>query len=64
MRKLLIIFIALTVCVATLSADAYKDVNRLIANGYVKTNPDEIRTLSSALSQDQITNLLLYTFFR
>ena len=53
MRKLLILFIALTVCIAALSADAYKDVNRMIANGYVKTNPDEIRALSSALSQDQ-----------
>ena len=49
MRKLLILFIALTVCVAALSADAYKDVNKLIANGYVKTNPDEIRVKKSSI---------------
>ena len=60
MRKLLMILIALTVCVAALSADAYKDVNRLIANGYVKTNPDEIRALSSALSQDQKNSLYIW----
>ena len=60
MRKLLIIFIALTVCVAALSADAYKDVSRMIANGYVKTSPDEIRALSSALSQDQKKSLYIW----
>ena len=60
MRKLLIIFIALIVCVAALSADAYKDVSRMIANGYVKTSPDEIRALSSALSQDQKKSLYIW----
>ena len=60
MRKLLILFIALTVCIAALSADAYKDVSRMIANGYVKTNPDEIRALSSALSQDQKKSLYIW----
>ena len=53
MRKLLTVLIILTLCVAAVSADAYKDVNNMISRGYVKTDPEQIRALSSALSRDQ-----------
>lgn len=60
MRKLLIVIIALTICIAAVYADAYKDVNNMISKGYVKTDPEQIRALSSALTQDQKQSIYLW----
>ena len=60
MRKLLTVLIILTLCVAAVSADAYKDVNNMISRGYVKTDPEQIRALSSALSQDQKESIYIW----
>ena len=60
MRKLFTIILILTLCVAAVSADAYRDVNNMISKGYVKTDPEQIRALSSSLTQDQKQSLYLW----
>ena len=59
-RILLIITIVLIACTSTLSADDYKDVNRLIKSGYVKYDPEAVRQLSAGLSQSQKESLYIW----
>ena len=56
-RILLIITILLIACTSALFADDYNDVNRLIKNGYVKSDPETIRQLSAGLSWSQKESL-------
>ena len=43
----------MTVCIAAVFADAYRDVNVMINSGYVKYDPESIRAISDWLTQDQ-----------
>ena len=59
-RKLVLIVIILLFSVSALSADAYKDVSRMINNGYVRSDPERIRTLATELSQEQKKSLYIW----
>lgn len=56
-KRLLLTFFVLLAAVASVSANAYQDANRLIKNGYVKSDPDAIRALVPQLTDSEITSL-------
>lgn len=56
-KRLLLTFFVLLAAVASVSANAYQDANRLIKNGYVKSDPDAIRSIVPQLTESEITSL-------
>ncbi len=56
-KRLLLTFFVLLVAVASVSANAYQNANRLIKNGCVKSDPDAIKALVPQLTDSEITSL-------
>ena len=56
-KRFFITLFVLLVAAASVSANAYQDANRLIKNGYVKSDPDAIRALVPQLTDSEITSL-------
>ena len=50
----------MTVCIAAVFADAYRDVNVMINSGYVKYDPESIRAISDGLTQDQKESIYMW----